>query len=465
MGETSLRLVDSHGLPEKHLEAYVRMLEALISASDIRGAADVVLKTVSAIAGCEAVAVRISDGKGDFPYIASVGFDGQFLAKEASLCKNDVQNSIVRDETGHPFYECVCGLVVQGKTNPRLKYFTSGGSFWTNSISELMAGGDVDKLGTSPRGTCISAGYETIVLVPMRTNRGIIGLIQADSRRRHSLKSEDIVFLEKIGASAGPVIESFWREEQLGKLAAEFDDERRQSEMLIALSELTSMLTHELKSPLAGMMLAATRLRKALAELPGEKKLEAIAAQLSDSINVLSSTIRLASDKVKTPALKFSPVDVTEPIENAVLLVARRAEAAGVNIVRDAGHDLPRISADPNFLTRAFLNLLTNALDVMPEGGVLTLTTRCVEDVVEVVVSDTGTGIDPKILPTMFKPFASTKPGGLGLGLPIVRRVIDLHSGTVVLEPRPQGGTSVVVRIPVLKETDEDCRKNQAGHP
>jgi len=256
-----------------------------------------------------------------------------------------------------------------------------------------------------------------------------------------------------------------WQKEAPEKLGGEFDDEGRRSEMLIALSEMTSLLSHELKNPLAGMMLAATRLKKALSALPGEQKLEAIAGQLVDSINVLSDTVKRTSDKVRTPALEFAPVDVNEVLESAVLLIARRASAAGISTVRGITADLPRISADANFLARAFLNLLMNAIDAMPNGGVLTLATRQVDDAVEVVVSDTGTGVAPEILPVIFKPFTSTKPGGLGLGLPIARRIIDLHSGTVTLEPRPQGGTSAVVRLPIHKPSECKQRGSQAGHP
>ena len=109
----------------------------------------------------------------------------------------------------------------------------------------------------------------------------------------------------------------------------------------------------------------------------------------------------------------------------------------------------PPVSADPHYLMRAFLNLLVNALDVMPTGGILSLETACSGDGnVRVTIGDTGPGVEREEAQALFKPFETSKPGGTGLGLGIVRRIVEIHSGAVTLRPGKGGGTEAVVTLP-----------------
>ncbi|MHC4506111.1 MAG: sensor histidine kinase, partial [Planctomycetota bacterium] len=151
--------------------------------------------------------------------------------------------------------------------------------------------------------------------------------------------------------------------------------------------------------------------------------------------------------------LERAPVDVNEGLESAVSLVAPRASEQGVVIVREMAGDLPALPADANYLMRAFLNLIVNALDVMPSGGILRLGTgRSEKGDVEVTIADTGPGVKPDEVASFFRPFESGKHGGTGLGLGIVRRIVELHSGTIDLRPGKGGGTEAVVTLPVADE-------------
>lgn len=141
---------------------------------------------------------------------------------------------------------------------------------------------------------------------------------------------------------------------------------------------------------------------------------------------------------------------MNEVLESAAALVAPRTTEQGVTVVRNMQDDLPPISSDAHFLTRAFLNLMVNALDVMPSGGILYLGSTASDDgMVRITIGDTGPGVAPEEAELLFRPLQTAKPGGTGLGLGIVRRIVELHSGSVVLGPREGGGAEAVVTLPV----------------
>jgi signal transduction histidine kinase len=126
--------------------------------------------------------------------------------------------------------------------------------------------------------------------------------------------------------------------------------------------------------------------------------------------------------------------------------------------VTDLGNDLPTIQADTQQLRQVFLNLLTNASDAMPDGG--TLTVRAKQQALEtgapaVVIefSDSGVGVEPADLPKLWEPFFTTKPEGkgTGLGLPICRRTVEEHHGTIEIDSLPGKGTTVRIILPATE--------------
>ena len=121
---------------------------------------------------------------------------------------------------------------------------------------------------------------------------------------------------------------------------------------------------------------------------------------------------------------------------------------AGSNGRQDLFPAAPPLSADPDLLYRAFLNILLNALQAMPEGGTLSLTVRHQPQEVEVEISDTGSGLSPEALEKAFDPFFTTKEKGSGLGLAIVKNTIEAHQGRIRLENGVRGGVAVRIVLP-----------------
>ena len=440
-------------LPSRFVQPYVRVLETLCGAEEFHAAAKVLLGEVSRATGCEATALRIHDRRDDYPYFVYHGFDESFMEKESSLCACDAEGCVARSEDGVPVLECMCGLVLSGKADPRARFFTEYGSFWTNSTTEMLSETSDGTRGTKTRNTCNAWGYESVALVPLLAGSRVVGLIQANSRERGRFDPSVLQFLDRVARHVGPAVDSVWRRQELDRLSREFEEHRRGLETKVVLGEMAATLAHEIKNPLAGMMLSATRLRKALGKLEGQEKLVSITEHLCTAIDTLSETVTRVGRSVREPRLERAPVDVNEVLESAVSLVAPRASEQGVNIVRNMADDLTSISADANYLMRAFLNLIVNALDVMPSGGILRLETgRSEKGDVEVTIADTGPGVKPDEVASFFRPFETGKPGGTGLGLGIVRRIVELHSGNIDLRPGAGGGTEAVVTLPVADE-------------
>jgi two-component system sporulation sensor kinase A len=106
---------------------------------------------------------------------------------------------------------------------------------------------------------------------------------------------------------------------------------------------------------------------------------------------------------------------------------------------------------DPDKARRVFINLITNAVDAMPNGGTLRVSSKDLNGFVEIAISDTGTGLDRRILENLWKPLQTTKLKGIGLGLPIVKRIIDAHGGEIAVETKTELGTTFIIRLPAKR--------------
>jgi len=439
-------------------KSYVKILESLCGVSDFSEPSAVIVKEVIRIAGCEAAGLRVFDGKDDFPFLSDIGFENEFTESEQSLCVRDDSGRIVRDETERSLLRGMSGIVLRGEANSALPCFTREGSFWTGSLSQLLKSDQTNLKAEDFETLGREHGFESIALVPLRAADRIVGLIHACSRRQRCFTHETITFLERLGLRIGAAFESTWRQKVLSRFARECENRWRGTETIFALGEMSATLAHELKTPLSGMMLSATRIKKALKASPGNEKLVAITEQLESSISTLSETVTHASSMIQEPKLELADVDVNEVVEEAVSLLEQRAAAQKVSIIREYDDHLPKIKVDSNVLMRALLNLVVNALDVMPSSGTLRLLTKEAEkkDFVDIIIADTGPGIDPGEVEFLFKPFSSKKSGGSGMGLAVVRKIVELHSGKTTLRRAVTGGTEAIVTLPVRKERPDE---------
>jgi signal transduction histidine kinase len=152
------------------------------------------------------------------------------------------------------------------------------------------------------------------------------------------------------------------------------------------------------------------------------------------------------------------PVDLNRVVEDTVLLARGQIEKAGVAIRSTLAPALAPVRGNASALGQVVLNLLTNARDAMPEGGEIVIVTATARDEpasVEVVVADSGHGMDAQTLARIFDPFYTTKAAGTGLGLSITYGIVRDHGGTIAAESRRGEGTRFVVRLPLAASPAE----------
>jgi len=171
---------------------------------------------------------------------------------------------------------------------------------------------------------------------------------------------------------------------------------------------------------------------------------------IQDQIARVTAIVQSLLDQTRRPALALRALAPGEMVEGLAELVRPSLVGRGIHLGLEVAPGLPAVGVDRVQLEQALLNLVTNAIDAMPDGGRLSLAARPDGDGVAFVVEDSGVGIPPDDLTRVFDPLFTTKPPGkgTGLGLPILREIVEAHGGTVRLESRPGEGTTAVVCLP-----------------
>jgi len=176
------------------------------------------IKEVFGFSECQSIAVRLNKN-GDFPYYLQIGFPEFFLLKENSLNVRDKRGKLVLDSDDTPLLECMCGNILKRRFNPELPYFTRGGTFWTNSTTQLLNSlteKERRKIGRT-RNTCHNYGYESVALVPIHANGEVVGLIQINDPRENMFTLRKVEKYELMADHIGCII---WNIRELYEKAA-----------------------------------------------------------------------------------------------------------------------------------------------------------------------------------------------------------------------------------------------------
>lgn len=250
--------------------------------------------------------------------------------------------------------------------------------------------------------------------------------------------------------------------DEFGEVAASFNDmadslkeqmqKMQRTEQLIVFGEYAAKLAHEIKNPLAGIKVSLEVLAQ---ELTLSEEDRGVLTKISAEIGRIESLLKNLLDYAKPPKPVLMPVEVNKILDRAIHFSRKHkpfgSDGSGeIRVEKNFDPDLPEIMADPMQLQQAFLNLLLNAIDAMPEGGALSLNTRCSRtgDGMEIEITDSGRGIADDLKEQIFKPFYTTKPKGTGLGLAITKQLIDQNGGSIAVEKNRPEGTTFRVTIP-----------------
>lgn len=224
------------------------------------------------------------------------------------------------------------------------------------------------------------------------------------------------------------------------------------ADRLAAMGELTAGVAHEVRNPLGVIRASVQLLEDAQCDAG---RIREAAEVIKQEIDRLDKVIKALLDFGRPSKPTLMVTDVEDVLRDVVLFTNRFAKQADVRIEEHYGGGLPGVEADPDQLKQVFLNLVTNAVQVMEEsGGTITLTTTENGEYVEIAVSDTGPGIPPENISRVFDPFFSTRSDGTGLGLTMVHRIIDDHDGHIEVESGPKGTTFRVSLPAAMDETE-----------
>jgi signal transduction histidine kinase len=211
---------------------------------------------------------------------------------------------------------------------------------------------------------------------------------------------------------------------------------------------LLADVTHELRTPLSVVQGNVEGLLDGL-YAPDPARLETILDETRVMGRLLDDLQTLSTAEAGALRLEREPTDVAATAAEVAAAFAPRAAAAGVTLTTAAADGLPAPVVDGLRVRQVLENLVANALRHTPAGGAVAIDVACADDDVEIAVTDTGTGIPPEQLPTVFDRYArSTDSGGTGLGLAIARSLVEAHGGTIRAEATVGGGTTIRVRLP-----------------
>ncbi len=299
----------------------------------------------------------------------------------------------------------------------------------------------------------------SFVAVPLQGRDRIMGAVSADY-----IYSDKVITKEKVDSlitfvnQAGLALENaklyqelkLFNEKLEERVKKATEDLRKTQEHLIqssrlsALGQLSAGVAHEIRNPLTSIRILFHSFREKIA--PEDMRKDDIMV-IENEIERINQIIQQFLDFARPSKPKKEKVDVNKLIEDTLLLVSYELNEQETEVKKDL-LSLPAIMADREQLRQVFLNLIINAMQAMPEGGIVKISTMINNNNIRICFSDQGKGIPESIREKLFEPFFTTKEEGIGLGLSITKRIIDDHQGRIKVESNKGKGTIFSVILP-----------------
>ncbi len=296
--------------------------------------------------------------------------------------------------------------------------------------------------------TILSLAVALAVMTTLLVNRPIEGIIR--TMRRVQEGDLSVRFLTKRKDEIGKLADALNRMlEELDRARKEIQrchlEEMRRVEKMATLGELAAAVAHEIKNPLAGISGAIQVIYEDLNDSDPKKE---VISEVLNEIERLDKTVRDLLFFAKPAEPKKIEVDIMSTIDRCISLIKPKAEKQNIRIEKQIQENAI-LKIDPQQIQEAVVNIMMNAIHAMPSGGTLTVSSKKTDDYVEISISDTGEGIPPEGLKTVFKPFYTTRHRGTGLGLSISRNIVEAHGGTILVDSTLGVGTTFKIRLPV----------------
>jgi two-component system, NtrC family, sensor histidine kinase HydH len=289
------------------------------------------------------------------------------------------------------------------------------------------------------------AVLDAALVVPMVREGRLTGCLAVRGKATGAtLSADDLDVLRTLANETAVALANAAAVEQLAEARVRL----AHAERLAAIGELSAAVAHGIRNPLAGIRLAAQLgLEAAAAADPVRESFEDVLG----AVDRLEAQVRGILDFARPFEPRLEPLDLPALAGSVLDAAAARLEASGVTVALDVPPSLPRVLADRAHLAQAMQELLSNAVDAMPQGGRVTIDARADDGnppLVRLGVQDEGPGVPPEVRDRIFQLFMTTKSGGTGVGLAVVRKIMERHGGRVTLEPSAGRGARFVLELP-----------------
>jgi len=236
---------------------------------------------------------------------------------------------------------------------------------------------------------------------------------------------------------------------------ARLHEELVQSEKLAAIGACAAGVAHEVKNPLAVIVQGVEYLKSSL---ESDSALRDVTERIKRSALRADTIVKGLLSFTRQIAIQKEEMEITPLIEEPLSDIEQQLRSRHIRVIRQYAPDLPNAEVDGNQIKQVFVNILTNAMDAMQDGGTLTICADSVRDAsdrpfLQIIFSDTGYGIPGGKMDKVFDPFFTTKdsPGNVGLGLSITKGIIDKHHGSIRVESESGKGTRMIVGLPAIR--------------
>lgn len=267
--------------------------------------------------------------------------------------------------------------------------------------------------------------------------------------RELTLKAESLPVRDEDGEVLGSVV--------LAESISETEDGEFQKKIdrLVSLGELSAYVAHEIRNPLTGIRTTVQFVgSKFKPQDPRREDLDDVIKELDRIEQIITGLLMFA----RPPAVRPQPCDLHQVLDKTLDLLELQLGDAEVRLLREYGENVPQVYADPDLTQQVFLNLCLNAVQAMPQGGDLAVSTdvrryRTRRSMVDVSFRDSGVGIPRDLMERIFDPFFTTRSMGTGLGLSISVQIVREVGGVITAKNNPGGGATFRVSFPVLAES------------
>jgi len=234
-------------------------------------------------------------------------------------------------------------------------------------------------------------------------------------------------------------------------IAHRVNEQLIRSAKMASLGQLSANIAHEIRNPLTAIKMRLYSLTRELTNIPSTGEDMGI---IREEIDRIEKTVKNCLDFARPPEPNFQRCDVNTIVEGTIDLLFSKAESQHIRIIKRFNATPDQIEADREQMRQVFFNLILNAIEAMPDGGTLDISTEKKEDkrlqsFIEIRIADTGPGLPVHFKKRLFEPFFTTKTEGTGLGLFIASRIIRMHRGVIEAENRPGQGTVFAVKLHV----------------